>query len=73
MAEDALISTIHQLVEEEHLIRGGAEPDPERLAHLEVTLDQCWDLLRQRRARRENDLPDTSDVRPGRVVEGYQQ
>ena len=72
MADDELIATIHKLVEEEHEIRGG-EPDPDRLAHLEVTLDQCWDLLRQRRARRDNHQPDTSDVRPERVVEGYQQ
>jgi hypothetical protein len=73
MADDALIDTIHKLVEEEHEIRSADEPDPERLSHLEVTLDQCWDLLRQRRARREYDLPDTSDVRPEDVVERYQQ
>lgn len=73
MADDALIQTIHKLVEEEHEIRSGDTPDPERLAHLEVTLDQCWDLLRQRRARSEYGQPDTSDVRPERVVEGYQQ
>ncbi|WP_426572190.1 DUF2630 family protein [Aquihabitans sp. McL0605] len=73
MADDALISTIHKLVEEEHEIRAGDQPDPERLAHIEVTLDQCWDLLRQRRARRDNQQPDTSDVRPEGVVEGYQQ
>jgi hypothetical protein len=73
MADDELIATIHKLVDEEHEIRAGGEPDPDRLAHLEVTLDQCWDLLRQRRARRDNHQPDTSDVRPERVVEGYQQ
>ena len=52
MADDELITTIHKLVDEEHEIRGSGEPDAERLAHIEVTLDQCWDLLRQRRARR---------------------
>jgi Protein of unknown function (DUF2630) len=39
-----------------------------------VTLDQCWDLLRQRRARREaGQDPDAVAVRPEAVVEGYQQ
>ena len=73
MSDEALIATIHKLVEEEHEIRSGDTPDPERLEHLEVTLDQCWDLLRQRRARRDNHMPDTSDVRPEEVVERYQQ
>ena len=73
MADEQLISTIHKLVEEEHEIRSGDDPDPDRLSHIEVTLDQCWDLLRQRRARRQYDQPDTSDVRDERVVEGYQQ
>lgn len=73
MADDDLIATIDKLVAEEHEVRSSGEPDTERLAHLEETLDQCWDLLRQRRARRDNNLPDTSDVRPARVVEGYQQ
>jgi hypothetical protein len=40
----------------------------------EVALDQCWDLLRQRRARRDaGQDPDTAQVRSERVVEGYQQ
>ncbi len=73
MADLELIATIDKLVAEEHEIRSGDAPDPERLAKLEETLDQCWDLLRQRRAKREYDQPDTSDVRPTNVVEGYQQ
>lgn len=73
MADAELLATIDKLVAEEHEIRSGGEPDPDRLAHLEETLDQCWDLLRQRRARREFSEPDTSDVRPAKVVEGYQQ
>jgi hypothetical protein len=73
MADDALIAQIHQLVAEEHEIRSGEAPDADRLAHLEVTLDQCWDLLRQRRARREFDQPDSAAVRPEGTVEGYQQ
>jgi hypothetical protein len=41
---------------------------------LEVALDQCWDCLRQRRARREaGQDPDAAAIRPGSVVEGYQQ
>ncbi|HXW38833.1 MAG TPA: DUF2630 family protein [Acidimicrobiales bacterium] len=41
---------------------------------LEVSLDQCWDLLRQRRARRHSGLdPDDAAPRPTDVVEGYQQ
>ena len=49
---------IDELAQEEHELfqrqsRGAAsDADRERLRHLEVTLDQCWDLLRQRRARR---------------------
>lgn len=74
MADDnALIAHINELVDEEHAIRSSKQPDRDRLDHLEVMLDQCWDLLRQRRARHDADQPDTSDVRPERVVEGYQQ
>lgn len=73
MADAELLSTIEKLVAEEHEIRSGGGRDPERLAHLGETLDQCWDLLRQRRARREFAEPDTSDVRAAKVVEGYQQ
>jgi len=55
----------------------GKEPssaDLERLRHLEVTLDQCWDLLRQRRARRNaGQDPGDVSVRPESVVEGYRQ
>jgi len=41
---------------------------------LEVTLDQCWDLLRQRRARRHaGENPDEAGVRPPGVVENYKQ
>ena len=45
-----------------------------RLAATEVALDQCWDLLRQRRARRASGKdPDGAHVRSERIVEGYQQ
>lgn len=68
---DALAREEHQLFERE--ARGEAtDGDRERLKHLEVTLDQCWDLLRQRRARRSAGLdPDEARVRDAETVEGY--
>jgi len=51
MADDDLLSRISALVEAEHRLRqdhAGAASDSARLADLEVALDQCWDLLRQR-------------------------
>ncbi|NYD41019.1 DUF2630 family protein [Nocardioides panaciterrulae] len=70
---------IHDLVEEEHrlretLARGeiSATEEHQRLRRLEVELDQCWDLLRQRRARREfGQDPNAAEVRPEGTVEGY--
>lgn len=53
---------------------GGISPDDERsqLGDIEVQLDQCWDLLRQRDAlRRAGKDPDDAEVRPPNVVEGY--
>ena len=50
------------------------DDDRRRLGELKVTLDQCWDLLRQRRALREAGLDaDAARVRDPEVVEGYQQ
>jgi Protein of unknown function (DUF2630) len=73
-------SSIEQLVAEEHELweresSGNAtDDDRRRLKTVQVSLDQCWDLLRQRRARREAGLdPDTAEERPADVVEGYQQ
>ena len=79
--EDAQIhNNIEQLVHEEHDLweresAGSAtDDDRRRLDALKVSLDQCWDLLRQRRALREANLdPDAADVRPSEVVERYQQ
>jgi hypothetical protein len=79
--EDAeVIRRIGALVDEEHSLErtvGADGPDDEtatRLRDLEVALDQCWDLLRQRRARREmGDDPDEAKVRPPEIVERYQQ
>lgn len=79
MDED-ILQRINQLVDEEHQLErhtrgsGASDDDHRRLRDLEVQLDQCWDLLRQRRARRSSgQQPDGAEVRPAGVVEGYQQ
>ena len=69
---------IEDLVDEEHRLRNAAAPLDERAArrleHLQVELDQCWDLMRQRRAKREfGDDPDEASVRPEEIVESYEQ
>lgn len=53
MADEDVLHRIRSLLDEEQGMREAHEVDPARLAHLEETLDQCWDLLRQRRALRE--------------------
>lgn len=80
MDDTELIARIGALVDEEHqlertIAEDGADDDNQaRLQSLEVALDQCWDLLRQRRARRHAGAdPDGADVRPADTVEGYQQ
>jgi hypothetical protein len=80
MDDSQIHGTIDRLVAEEHELwereAGGdaSESDRERLRELKVSLDQCWDLLRQRRALREaGDDPDAADVRRPEVVEGYEQ
>ena len=68
---------IQELVEEEHrLYEQGSMDGAElrRLSDVEIELDQCWDLLRQRRARREmGQDPSQARVRPAEVVENYEQ
>jgi len=62
--------------EEERLYAKGelTDDDRDRLAKIKVELDQCWDLLRQRRALREFGRdPDQVKVRPPKVVENYEQ
>ncbi len=74
MRDEELIGRIQALVDEEHELRSTDSVDPERLQHLEESLDQCWDLLRQRRARQEfGDTPDAAHARDIGTVEGYQQ
>jgi hypothetical protein len=74
-SEHQVLGHIQDLVDEEHrlLAKGALEPaDHDRLAHVQVELDQCWDLLRQRRARSETGGdPERAEVRPPDVVERY--
>jgi hypothetical protein len=79
MDDAGLLEQINSLVHEEHTLReqlqaGAIDSDEEhaRLRDLEVQLDQCWDLLRQRRARRQaGENPEDARVRPPDEVEGY--
>lgn len=78
MEDKDVIGRINELAHEEEELwekeSGGKASlsDRERLQGLQVTLDQCWDLLRQRRARRSAGLdPDEADVRDPKTVEGY--
>jgi hypothetical protein len=74
MDDAALIQRINQLVAEEETLQESPNHDVDRLRNLEVTLDQCWDLLRQRRARREFGLdPDAATPRDPTTVENYEQ
>jgi hypothetical protein len=69
-----ILQRIRGLVDEEHELRNTGHPDRDRLQHLEEQLDQCWDLLRQRRARREFDQdPAGASVRSEGMVERYRQ
>jgi hypothetical protein len=78
MDDKSILGRIHDLVEEEKQLRtagrGVAGDDRQRLQVVENELDQCWDLLRQRRALREaSDDPDKAKVRPEDEVEDYLQ
>ena len=77
MDEKDILSRIHSLVDEEHGLREGTdhtEDQRARMQELEVQLDQCWDLLRQRRAKRQyGEDPADAEARPASEVEGYLQ
>jgi len=80
MDDPQIHAKVEQLVAEEHELweresAGNAgDADRKRLQDLGVSLDQCWDLLRQRRALREAGRdPDDADVRRPEVVERYEQ
>ncbi|MCF3961824.1 DUF2630 family protein [Streptomyces fuscigenes] len=75
-----IFTAIDSLVDEEHKLRersvgsqGLGADDRARLREVEVQLDQCWDLLRQRRAKSEfGEDPAEAKVRSANEVEGYQ-
>jgi hypothetical protein len=79
--EQDILHRIQSLVEEERELRDKAEaappgaehtPDRTRLQRIEEDLDQCWDLLRQRRAKKQyGENPDEAEVRPVKQVEDY--
>jgi hypothetical protein len=78
MDDQRVIGRINEIAHEEHRLweregRGEiTDAERERLRELAVTLDQCWDLLHQRRARRAaGQDPDDTSVRDTRTVEGY--
>ena len=80
MDDADIVRRITHLADEEHRLERAhagkalSAEELDRLRELEVALDQCWDLLRQRRARRRaGQDPDAATVRPEEVVERYQQ
>jgi Protein of unknown function (DUF2630) len=84
MSDESIAARIEQLVAEEQDLRrreqrespdaDALEEDRGRLRDVEVELDRCWDLLRQRRAREEVGLdPDDAEVRSADTVEHYEQ
>ena len=84
MSDESMAARIERLVSEEHLLRdreqvdspdpAALEEDKERLQAVEVELDRCWDLLRQRRALRDaGSDPEQASVRDADTVERYQQ
>ncbi|MDR6981299.1 hypothetical protein J2X68_008042 [Streptomyces sp. 3330] len=81
MNEDNILSRIAALVDREHTLRGRREAgaldertERQELHAAEVELDQCWDLLRQRRAKRDfGEDPDEAVPRSASAVESYLQ
>ena len=76
--EDQPVSSyIQRLVEEEHRLPekpAQSKADRKRLLQVQMELDQCWDLLRQRRALREVGLdPHDAEVRPPEIAENYEE
>ena len=75
--DESVLELISRLVKEEELLYANVPMDDRAVARVEalkVELDQCWDLLRQRRALREfGKDPDQAELRPASVVEKYEQ
>ena len=76
MSDISILQHVAALVDEEHRLRAqgvSAPADAQRLRHVEEQLDQCWDLLRQRRAKREfGQDPSAARVRDAGTVERYE-
>jgi hypothetical protein len=84
MSDESITARIDKLVAEEKELRAREQEDREdddslqadrdRLRAVEVELDQCWDLLRQRRAKEEfGQDPGDADTRSAGTVENYEQ
>ena len=80
MDDVEIVRRIGELADEEHKLERAhtgqtlSAEEVERMKSIEVALDQCWDLLRQRRARRDSGGdPNEATARPEDVVERYQQ
>jgi len=84
MSDESIAARIDELVAEEKELRAreqadrdddsSLEADRERLRAVEVELDRCWDLLRQRRAKEEfGEDPDDAEARSAGTVENYEQ
>jgi hypothetical protein len=80
MEQEQILARITSMVDDERRLRDAlaagridGTTEHARLGQLERELDQCWDLLRQRRAKSEfGENPDEAQVRPSSQVEGYQ-
>jgi hypothetical protein len=76
MDDKTILNHITALIDEEHKLRdgaGAAQEQASRLKHVEEQLDQCWDLLRQRRAKREFGRdPEAATPRDIGTVENYE-
>jgi Protein of unknown function (DUF2630) len=84
MSDESIAARIESLVAEEHRLRGreqddsasadALEADQQRLGEVEIELDRCWDLLRQRRALRDAGAdPEQAHVRDAETVKRYLQ
>jgi len=77
MEDNTVLHRIKKLIASEETLYSKEDlnqMDKQRLRQMEVELDQCWDLLRQRRALRDvGRNPDEATVRPPNIVENYEQ
>lgn len=81
MSEHEILGTVRTLVDQEHQLRAkrlageiDSQQEHAELQSLEEALDQCWDLLRQRRAKTEfGENPESAAARPVKTVENYLQ